>query len=537
MIIDHRTPVFDRPWTAPTLAIVLVVLFYGAALGYDLVWDDQVWLNEFHRYDVATLLRRNLTGHTLVSYYRPLVGVISTLQLALSERAAFLHGLNLAIHALNLLLIIALVKRVAAVSRPYLLPLGVAVLAIHPALVEPVVWVSGRFDLAYTTFLLLALLAAVAVRSRTLRATTVASCFFLALCCKESALVGLWVGPLLLTCIARHRGESGYHAASRRAIAHFAALAAGLVAYLIVRIAWLQIPLFDTSAFYLDGHPEYGRRGLLVLRTLGTYLQMTVLPLWNLEPLHLTSSAGLTTAAYGALGLAVVMLSLAAWRWPVLLPCTVWTAALLPAANFLPLRLDLVQDRYLYFPLFAASVAALSYPWPRRIDARHGRWLWTIAVLWLALAAVTNLSISRLWRDGVSLFSWAVAANPNSQLAIENLALAFYAAGDYQQAIATEQRIAEPARSFQGRVVLARATRATGDAAGAAAGFERALAGEMNDPVLQVSVTYELALLQRALGDRESSARLARAADALAARHQVSTRLRNYYQRKLGDEE
>ena len=533
MTVRSLSP-FDRPWAAPILAVALVVAFYGAALNYALVWDDQVWLSDFHLHDVTTLLERNLTGHTLVSYYRPLVSALTTLQLALSESAAFLHALNLVFHGLNLLLFIALVKHVTVVSRPYLLLFAVTVLAIHPMLVEPVVWVSGRFDLCYTTFLLLALLAALAVGSPVTRAICVASCFFVALCCKESALVALWVSPLLLISFAHHQGHRGFRAVGGHALAHFAALVVGLAAYLFVRIGCLQIPLFGDAAFTATAQVEYGQRVLLVLHTLGVYLQMTLLPLWNLEPLHVLSNSTLSTTVYRTLGATIVALALAGWRWPLLLACTVWAGALVPAANFLPLRLDVVQNRYLYFPLFAAGLAALSYPWSRDMPMRRAVCLGVIATLWLASAAVTNLTISRLWRDGVSLFSWAVAANPNSQFAMENLALALYAAGDYPQAIITERRIAERARSFQGRVLLARALRGQGDTRGAAAAFEQALAKEITDPALQVSASYELAIVHAQLGHHADSARLTAAAEVLAKRYQVSSRMRDYYRAQLG---
>lgn len=533
VMITRPSLILNHPYTTPIFAVVLVVLFYGAALGYGLVWDDRVWLNDFQHDDVATLLRRNLTGPTLASYYRPLVSAITTLQLALSLHPAFLHGLNLVLHVVNLLLFIALARRAATVPRPYLLALGVAALALHPMLVEPVVWVSGRFDLFYTTFLLLTLLAAVAIGSRVRRAATVGICFFLALCCKESALVGLWLGPLVLLCIARNRGATWDHVAWGRALDLFVTLAIGLAAYLGLRLLWLEIPLLDAPAFAGDAHIVFADRLLLVLRTLGTYFQMTVLPLWNLEPLHALSDTPLVTSTYEMLGAALILLALAAWRWPVLTPITLWTAALVPAANYLPLRLDLVQNRYLYLPLFAAGVAAVSYPWPARLEAPYARFMWAAAALWLLSAAATNLSISHLWRDDLRLFSWSVASNPGSPVALEHLALAHYYAGDYRQAIRIEQGLAEPARSFQGRVLLARALREASDPAGAARQFERALASPMNDPKLIIGALYELALLKRQLGDPGASARLAAAADALAAHYQVSARLRDYYRQQF----
>lgn len=169
------------------LAVTLVALFHGAALGFELVWDDLAWINDFHRHTLASLLKDNFTANTLVSYYRPLVAASLNLQLALSHSPVFLHAFNLALHALNLCLLILIAS--PAMARGGLRqPLAVTVLAVHPVLVEPVVWVSGRFDLMFTSFVLLGLLAALRVRSTTRRGLAVALSFLAALCCKESAL-------------------------------------------------------------------------------------------------------------------------------------------------------------------------------------------------------------------------------------------------------------------------------------------------------------------------------------------------------------
>ncbi len=515
------------------LALALVALFYGPTLGFELVWDDHSWLNEFRRYSLATVLKANLTGTTLESYYRPLVATVLSLQLAVSQQPIFLHAFNIALHACNLLLVIAIAQRRVGTQPNYLLPMAITVLAIHPALVEPVAWVSGRFDLFYTSFLLLTLLGALGIISPRRRFIAVTLAFFAALCCKESALAYLAVGPLLMASTRQQSDQHPGAVITGQALWHGAALLLGAAIYLGLRIGWLDLSLIKDSAFQVRTVGADGDYVLRVLRTLGTYAQMSVLPLWNLEPLHENASDPLLVYGYAALGVVACVLALAGLRWRTLLPCTVWALALAPAANVVPLRLDLVQDRYLYFPLFAASVAVLLQPREHGDDvAIRGRW-WLVVALYLATLAAMNLSITRLWRDGVSLFSWTVAANPGLHFAQENLALAHYAAGQFKQAIEVEMRVPHSARSFQGRLVLARATRDQGDAAGAVALYKDALSYRADDDAMQVSAMYELALLWRDLGDESASATLVAAADALVARHQLSERLQQYYHRQF----
>ncbi len=527
---------FTSAWGCALLAGVLVAVFYGAALGFELVWDDQIWVNEFRRHDLLSLLKTNLTDHTLVSYYRPLVAAVLTLQLAVSQSPVFLHGLNLALHLLNLWLVIALARRTHSARPALLLPLAITVLAIHPILVEPVVWVSGRFDLFYTFFLLLSLLAATRIESPSRRFIAVTLAFFAALCCKESTLAYVAVGPLLVACMVRRASLHDRPAIATQAGWHGAALLTGCALYLSLRVGYLQLPLVKDTAFQVQTHNAAGEHLLLIARTLGTYLQMTLLPLWNLAPLHEMGSDPGAVYGYAGLGAVALVLAVAGLRWPALLPFSVWALALAPAANLVPLRLDLVQNRYLYFPIFAATLTALSGPGINHPAPRTRRWLWLLTALWLCALAVTNLSITRLWHDGVSLFSWAVTARPDSHFALENLALAHQTAGDFGQAIAVEKRIPERARSFQGRLLLARATRDQGDVADAVALFKEALATPAYDDAMQVSAIYELALVYRQLGDAQASAAQAAAAETLAKRQRVSARLCNYYRQALGEQ-
>lgn len=293
------------------LALVLVALFYGPTLGFEFVWDDSIWLNEFRRHDLATLLRNNLNGSTLISYYRPLVAAVLSLQLAISQQPIFLHALNVALHACNLLLVIAIASAHVSRRPAYLLPLAIAVLAIHPMLVEPVAWVSARFDLFYTAFLLLALLSALGITSPSRRFAAVTLAFFAALCCKESALAYLLVGPVILAGTRVHSDKGSPPRVARPVLWHGAALLLGAALYLGLRIGWLDLQLFKGTAFQVQAVSADNGHLLRVLRTLGTYVQMTLLPLWNLAPLHEMTSDPRALHGYAALGGMAGLLALA----------------------------------------------------------------------------------------------------------------------------------------------------------------------------------------------------------------------------------
>ncbi len=529
MSVNHR---YLHGGAGPMLlAVALVAVFYGTALGYELVWDDLNWLNDFRRLDLLALLHDNLTSNTLVSFYRPLVAASFSLQLALSQSPLYLHGFNLVLHGANLCLLV-LLARGTHPPRNRTLAFAVTVLAIHPMLVEPVVWVSGRFDLFFTSFVLLCLLAALRVQTGVVRFVAVAAAFLAALLCKESALAYLAIGPWWVAIMHMAQGTTTPRARWLAAAWHGGALLAALGAYLSLRLLWLGLPLVKDTAFRT--HDDYfaGEHVLLVLRTLGTYVQMTLLPLWNLAPLH--GQAGTPTAyAYISAGALVVLAALAGLRWRCCLPFSAWLLALLPAANLVPLHIDLVQNRYLYFPLFALVLTVLKVLERNSIAVPARRLLLALLGIWLCALAVTNLSTARLWRDGVSLFSWVVSVRPHSRIALENLALAHQAAGQFDTAIEVETRIPEQQRSFQGWLLLARASRDADRLPAAVEYYRQALTVPAYDVAMHLSAMFELALVYRQRGDAQASEQLAAEAETLASQQPVSKRLLDYYRGRL----
>src|SRR5262249_28107404 len=127
------------------------------------------------------------------NYFRPLVVGFLTLEIRAFDAAPGpMHVVSLALHLVNTSLVGILAKHAMQVPREpgrQILPVAAMLIyGIHPALVEPVVWIGCQFDLFVTMFTLLALIANLRLVRAGSRATLVAGCFFLAACAKESAI-------------------------------------------------------------------------------------------------------------------------------------------------------------------------------------------------------------------------------------------------------------------------------------------------------------------------------------------------------------
>jgi tetratricopeptide (TPR) repeat protein len=183
--------------------------------------------------------------------------------------------------------------------------------------------------------------------------------------------------------------------------------------------------------------------------------------------------------------------------------------------------------------LFALVLSALHVFGHNSIAVPGRRLLWALLGIWLCALAVTNLSTARLWRDGVSLFSWVVSVRPHSRIALENLALAHQAAGQFDAAIEVETRIPEQQRSFQGWLLMARASRDAERLAAAVEYYRRALTVPAYDVAMHLSAMFELALVYRQHGDVQASAQLVAEAETLASQQPVSKRLLDYYRDRL----
>ena len=165
----------------------MVLFSYWGVWDYGYVWDDYTF---FLKGDTFRSFRHfwPTLGAPLVlsaDYYRPLAlasffpeGVWGGLNPAIP------HVTNLVLHLASTALLFDFIRRSGASLLGAIL--GALFFGLHPALVEAVAWISGRFDLMATFFLLLGLWAWRLTRGRWASVVVLCLGFFLAAFCKES---------------------------------------------------------------------------------------------------------------------------------------------------------------------------------------------------------------------------------------------------------------------------------------------------------------------------------------------------------------
>ena len=412
-------------------------------------------------------------------------------------RPAGHHLTNVLLHALNALLLFMVILRLVPGA-----PVGAAVAALawslHPLRVEPVAWVTERWDLLACAFYLLTVLAHLRLaaeedgaRRRRWYALSIAA----AVLCVLSKAWGMTI-PVVLLALDAWPLRRLSRAAWREKIP-FVAISAATAAIAVAA---------QKSAGALVGLGSHGvaERAAQAAYGLCFYVAKTAAPV-GLSPMYpLRVDVGRDAALYAGCALAVVAVTaalvacrrrapaaLAAWAcFVVLVSPVLGVAQSGPAA---------VADRYTYLaalPLSALAAAGLA-----RAGARAA---WGAAIVPAALGALA-VPYQRVWMDSVSLWNRVVERAPDDYFARFNRGHARFTAGDLDGARAD---YAECDRLNPGYVAAARrraeqlATAATarqdrGEWAAARKGLEEAV---RLDPFL-VAAWNNLGLARRAEGD------------------------------------
>ena len=341
---------------ASVLVVLVAAAAYAATLGYDLVWDDTLLIQQSWRLHHWQALPSLLTSHfwsevgEASHYYRPLI----TLTFFLDMQIWGLHPLGF--HLTNVLAHAAVTLAVLAVARRTLggelaAAICALVFALHPLHTESVSFVSGRTDVIATLFFLLAVLAYDRGRDRERWGPSAWSlaAYLLALLAKEVAIT---LPVVLMAWDRLVRGDLRDRGAAWRAAPRYAAY--GAVTGLYVGLRLFALGGLDGSA---GAWAPLLTRALTALRIVASYAWITLVP-YPTSPYYAiapeTVPPGLTwwlaaaglVAALGATGWAVRRAPAAGfgalWFWITLAPSI--------AVNLLPLPSVIMAERFLYLP-------------------------------------------------------------------------------------------------------------------------------------------------------------------------------------------
>lgn len=337
------------------------------------------------------------------------------------------HLTSVLLHALNAVLLFIVLGRMT--GAPWRSLFVAALFGLHPLHVESVAWVSERKDVLSTTFWMLVLWA-YARRAELARVGGRGSRFFyglallflaLGLMCK-STLVTLPFVLMLLDWWPLNRW-AGSSTAARRALLlekiPFLALSAAASAVTLIAQA-------SGGAVASSEDFPWTLRVANALISYCQYLGKCLVPrkLAVFYPYFAEQPPLLETLLAGALlaGITAAAVALARRRPYVLVGWLWYVGTLVPVIGLVQIGGQSMADRYSYVPLigvfviaaWAAGDATASWQQRRRVLG-----LAAGAVL-ASLAFLTTSQLS-LWKDGASLFRYALAVTENNWVAHANL--------------------------------------------------------------------------------------------------------------------
>lgn len=417
--------------------LVLVAAVFAEAPRMDFLdWDDpgNVFDNPYYRpvtwAKVAELWRRPLLGFYIPVTRTVWAGITAVAlkpdadpsiptdpgvfpgSAAQPFRPAPFHLANVALHLANVLLVFGLLRMLGFGDWPA--AAGAALFGVHPAQVEPVVWVTGLKDVLAGFFSLLALYQYLAYararhkgRSAPRRRYAFGLVFFaLAVLSKQTVVVLPLIAFALEVGVLR-----GPWRASAWALAGWLPVAAagavlaswtdpGLAATDLV--PWWQRPFVvgDALAFYLGklvapvrlmGH--YGRAPTIVMAQPWAYFTWLA-PAAVIAGLVLIRKRAPELAAAGA----------------------VFVAGVLPVLGLRPYFNQDVGTRFMYLALLggALAVAWIVRRWPTKVIG------YAVVAVLVALSWTAVLE-SFYWSNSIALFERTVALNPRSWAAHSSL--------------------------------------------------------------------------------------------------------------------
>jgi len=407
---------------------------YRQATGFDYVWDDRIFFiisTDLRQGDIVKAITEPVLSGT--SYFRPLIMAWYVAEIRLMGVDPYWsHLTNIVIHLINTLLVGLISLRLqpdlaSNVHRMRWVSLfAMLVYGLHPGLIESVAWVAGRFDAVVTMFSLLGILAALS-NSRFSVAFAGIS-FFAAASSKEMAVT---LPALIFLCRwgANHptRSFSAMLATwiqpGKDRQLMISLIMAGL-AYLFLRMHFLD-RILHTDSQMREIFGTFWKHAGLVGLTLLFYFKTLAWPFTDSGPLHPYDPFNLSQAEL-SLGVVVDAVAVIFLLWTLYRPSRfrlILVAALIslaPVSNIIPLTIvgNIGHERFIVLPL-SLLVLALSTievsKWSISVSMNRllKPILWGGLFSWCLLCLV-NLQVTvPLWKNQLTLWTWAYKKNPD----------------------------------------------------------------------------------------------------------------------------
>ncbi len=442
--MDKRKPVL-----ALLLLALAVALAYANSLKADFVYDDYAFVFNNEAIRTFTPPSKFLLSPEAfsqpVSYhvYRPLASFTFALNYALGglEPVGY-HLVNLSFHTLNVFLLFLLLQQLGFQRGPSFA--GALIFAVHPVHTEAVTWISGRGNVLFLFFFLLAYSLYISAGSRSgfrrlLLFLGAVAAYGVSLLAKEMAIP---LPALLFGHDLYFHPEWSPRRRLRQAWMYvpFAVVAVGYVllrSHVLGRLG--QVPYHGGSVYVTF---------LAMLRAVSIYTKLLFVPVGLSLSRHFQPHHSLFDASvFPSLCLVILMVAaaVAAFRRASYFSfCLYWFAVtMLPVSNIIPVN-AIVADRFLYGPSIGfcilLAVCAAGVP-----NMRQSRRRIAVAGIVAMVFCFMLLAIGRNndWSDATRLWSKTAKSSPSSYVAFNNLGFEYMKRGRIPEAIDALNRAVE----------------------------------------------------------------------------------------------
>jgi protein O-mannosyl-transferase len=425
----------QRPETIAAWPVIVALLLVAIGIYANSLWNgfayDDEWIilrnDRIHQLEDLKLIWGTPYWPTWgreLGLYRPLTIFSYALQWAAADGQPWIfHAVNVGLHALNTLLVFALLRMFAPVLPA---ALGALVFAVHPVHTEAVANSVGQAELLAAAFMLSACLVFLNrppfERVSLFRILCIAALYVLALFAKEGAIVL----PVLLVLvdIARRRLAGQPH----RVISYLShtwmlmfVLAAGATVYLSIRTDVLgsfwgldagpHLPFLREEYRVLNAFrawPEYARLLFFPKELSADYLPAVILPVQSLTPM--------TVLGASLLAITIILGLLTPFRPEPGLPAAWFFVTILTVSNLLFPVGVVVAERTMYMPTVAVAliVGFAAEHINRRASLRLRHVAAMAFVLGLGLMSYRTFQRNREWKSTAHILGATVRDHPES---------------------------------------------------------------------------------------------------------------------------
>jgi hypothetical protein len=435
---------FSRPSWAVGFITFIILAFYARVLGFGYVWDDMHIITSQLDLSGKSFSFSELSRPFLYSfvYFRPFTILTFYVDVFIAGYdPGFSHGVNLFLHILNSILVFFICRcildktgRSASIYPPFFAAL---LYAIHPAMTEVAAWISGRFDLLATFFILSATWVYIRSSQKWLKMILVPLLAFLALLCKETGI--MFPFAILCVCVALHvsanmKGREVYLHVLRENRALIFVFIMLWCFYVTLRLKIYgyeyvqELGVFNLTYFF--------DKGFLALEALKFYLTQIFFPFGRISaehPVEYTISPWSVTDILGNIATLTIMASIIIFAVRRV-SCSAWIFLsglmyLLLVLHIVPIFIgeNLGHERFLATPLAFWSIAIAltrydkipSMPRLGKIFLPYAaqRLVWLLALCWILLLSAETLRIIPFWKNNFTLFQWTYSLYPENKYA------------------------------------------------------------------------------------------------------------------------